>query len=114
MKTSIRFFENIPARAVWDQENNKWLFSAVDIVKAVTKSRNPRVYWNSIKRRKSELSTICRQLKLKSFEGKSYLTDVLDSGAVSMVLEIIKSKSNYAFSGWFKKSIQMSIEELGS
>ena len=73
-KTSIRFFENIPVRAVWEEETSKWWFCAVDAIEALTKSKNARSYWNKIKSRKSELSTICRQLKLKAKDGKFYNT----------------------------------------
>lgn len=70
-KTSIRFFDNVPVRSVWDEESSKWWFCAVDIAEALTKSKNPRSYWNKLKSRKAELSTICRQLKLKAKDGKS-------------------------------------------
>ena len=70
MKTSIRFFENVPVRAVWDESTDKWWFCAMDVSEALTKSKNPRSYWNALKRRKNELSTICRQLKLKAKDGK--------------------------------------------
>ena len=63
-KTSIRFFENIPVRAVWDEESAKWWFCAADVAEALTKSKNPRVYWATVKRRNSELLAICKQLKL--------------------------------------------------
>ena len=66
IKTSIRFFEDIPVRAVWDDQNTKWWFCAVDIAEALTKSKNPRSYWNVLKRRNQQLSTICRQLKLRA------------------------------------------------
>ena len=64
IKTSIRFFDNIPVRAVWDDETSKWWFCAVDIAEALTASKSPRKYWNTIKRRNPQLSSICRQLKL--------------------------------------------------
>ena len=47
LKTSIRFFEDIPVRAVWDDYTSKWWFCAVDIAEALTKSKNPRVYWGA-------------------------------------------------------------------
>ena len=71
-KLSIRFFEDVPIRAIWDEETSKWWFCAVDIVEAVVKSKNPRIYWNAAKRRKPELSTICRQLKLTARDGKAF------------------------------------------
>lgn len=73
-KTSIRFFEDVPVRGVWDEATAKWWFCATDIAEALTKSKNPRSYWNALKRRKGELSTICRQLKLTASDGKKYMT----------------------------------------
>lgn len=78
LKTSIRFFEDIPVRAVWEEQTSKWWFCAADIAEALTKSKRPRTYWNAIKRRNPQLSTICRQLKLTAKDGKGYLTDVVD------------------------------------
>ena len=54
-KTSIRFFEDIPVRAIWDDDSSKWWFCATDIVEALVKSKNPRSYWNTFKRRNSQL-----------------------------------------------------------
>ena len=93
-KTSIRFFEDIPVRAVWDDESSKWWFCAADIAEALTKSKNPRSYWNKIKSRKNEMSTICRQLKLKAKDGKLYNTDVLDKFDLNTVIALITGKKN--------------------
>lgn len=97
LKTSIRFFEDIPVRAVWDDETSKWWFCAMDIAEALTKSSNPRSYWNALKRRKNELSTICRQLKLKANDGKSYLTDVVDENGVTLITALIPAKNKENF-----------------
>lgn len=70
MKTSIRFFEDTPVRAVWDETTSKWWFCAMDIAEALTKSKNPRVYWATMKRRNNELIAICKQLKLKADDNK--------------------------------------------
>ena len=102
IKTSIRFFEDIPVRAVWDDDTSKWWFCAMDIAEALTKSSNPRSYWNALKRRKNELSTICRQLKLKANDGKSYLTDVVDENGVTLITALIPAKNKENFSGWVK------------
>ena len=109
-KTSIRFFENIPVRAVWDDESSKWWFCAMDIAEALTKSKNPRSYWNAIKRRKNELSTICRQLKLKAKDGKFYNTDVVDENGLNTVLALIPSKKADIFSKWMK-NMETSLDE---
>ena len=109
-KTSIRFFENIPVRAVWDDESSKWWFCAADIAEALTKSKNPRSYWNAIKRRKNELSTICRQLKLKAKDGKFYNTDVVDENSLNTVLALIPSKKSDVFQKWMK-NMETSLDE---
>ena len=97
IKTSIRFFEDIPVRAVWDEETSKWWFCATDVAEALTKSKNPRSYWNAIKRRNPQLSTICRQLKLTAKDGKKYLTDVVDEEGINSVIAIIPSKKTLVF-----------------
>ena len=109
-KTSIRFFENIPVRAVWDDESSKWWFCAADIAEALTKSKNPRSYWNKIKSRKNELSTICRQLKLKARDGKFYNTDVVDEQGLNTVIALIPSKKSDVFARWMK-NMETSIDE---
>ena len=109
-KTSIRFFEDIPVRAVWDDESSKWWFCAMDIAEALTKSKNPRKYWNTIKTRKPELSSICRQLKLKAKDGKFYDTDVLDESSINTVLALIGSKKSDVFLKWMK-NMETSLDE---
>lgn len=103
IKTSIRFFEDIPVRAVWDDQNTKWWFCAVDIAEALTKSKNPRSYWNVLKRRNQQLSTICRQLKIRAKDGKKYLTDVIDEERVNRIIAIIPSKKKIVFDKWLKR-----------
>lgn len=109
-KTSIRFFENVPVRAVWDEASAKWWFCAMDIAEALTKSKNPRSYWNAMKRRKIELSTICRQLKLKAKDGKFYNTDVVDERGLNTVIALIPSKKSEVFAKWMK-NMETSLDE---
>ena len=109
-KTSIRFFEDIPVRAVWDDESSKWWFCATDIAEALTKSKNPRSYWNKIKSRKTELSTICRQLKLKARDGKFYSTDVVDEAGLNTVIALIPGKKSEVFARWMK-NMETSLDE---
>ena len=79
MKTSIRFYNDREVRAVWDENQNKWWFSAVDIVAAITESPNPRKYWSVLKTRLrkagNKLTTKCSQLKMTAADGKKYATD---------------------------------------
>ncbi|MBR2970997.1 MAG: Fic family protein [Clostridia bacterium] len=102
IKTSIRFFDNIPVRAVWNEETSKWWFCAVDIAEALTASKAPRKYWNTLKSRNPQLSSICRQLKLPARDGKTYLTDVLDDSGVNLLIATIPSKKTAAFAHWLK------------
>ena len=110
IKTSIRFFEDIPVRAVWDDELSKWWFCATDIAEALTKSKNPRVYWAQVKRRNSQLFTNCKQLKLTANDGKKYLTDVVDEEGVNALIAIIPSKKTLIFDKWLK-GMGTSIDE---
>ena len=110
IKTSIRFFDNIPVRAVWNEETSTWWFCAVDIAEALTNTKNPRVYWAQFKRRNPESITICKQLKLPARDGKMYLTDVIDGGGVNMVLALIPSKKAAVFLKWMQ-TMGTSIDE---
>ena len=100
IKTSIRFFDDVPVRAVWDENESKWFFAAVDVAFALTDSKNPRSYWNAIKNRRPQLSTICRQLKLTSKDGRKYLTDVIDEKGIDMLIALIPSKKTEIFKKW--------------
>lgn len=101
-KTSIRYFNNTPVRARWDEENLKWLYSAVDIVAAATGSENARRYWNTVKSRHGELSTACGQLELTAADGKQYKSDVLDADGVNILLLTIRGNNTIELLKWIK------------
>lgn len=77
---AIKLFEQAKIRTVWDEDQEKWFFSVVDVIAVLTESENPRKYWSVLKTRLknegSELATNCSQLKLQAADGKRYLTDV--------------------------------------
>lgn len=102
IKTSIRFFDNIPVRAVWDEETSLWWLCAVDIIEALGISAAPRKYWNTLKSRNPQLSSICRQLKLIAKDGKKYLTDVIDDDGLNLLMSILPSKKSNAFLRWIQ------------
>ena len=110
MKTSIRFFEDIPVRAVWEEKTSKWWFCAVDVAEALTKSKNPRVYWATVKRRNNQLIAICKQLKLKAKDGKYYNTDVVEEAGLNTVIALIPSKKSEIFAKWMK-NLETSLDE---
>ena len=77
MENEIKLFEGNQIRSAWDNEKEEWYFSVVDVVGVLTESKNPRDYWYRVKKRmtdeeKSELSTICRQLKLSKEENMPF------------------------------------------
>jgi len=84
-KESIKIFEEKKVRTVWDDEQEKWSFSIVDVVAVLTDSKdyqNARKYWNKLKQRLkedvNETVTNCHQLKMMASDGKMRLTDVAD------------------------------------
>jgi ABC-type Fe3+ transport system substrate-binding protein len=77
-ETAIKLFEQKQIRSVWNEEEEKWYFSIVDVVGILSESANPNNYWKVLKHRLnkegSELVTKCNQLKLQSSDGKYYKT----------------------------------------
>ena len=77
---SIKLFEEKKVRSQWNEEQDMWYFSIVDVIAILTESPNPRKYWSVLKTRLkaegSQLATNCSQLKIKSSDGKFYKTDV--------------------------------------
>lgn len=108
IKQSIRFYNDREVRAVWNEEQNKWYFSIVDIVAAITNSPRPRVYWGTVKNRQkethAELYSKCIQLKLMSADGKRYATDCFAQEDISEVVKTLSSKNTTAFLDWFTYS----------
>ena len=102
IKTSIRFFDNVPVRSIWDEETSRWWLCAVDVIESLSLSTAPRKYWNTLKKRNSELSSICRQLKLTAKDGKKYLTDVIDDDGLNLLTAILPSKRKDVFLKWVK------------
>ncbi|HMM00467.1 MAG TPA: Fic family protein [Bacilli bacterium] len=102
IKSFLRLFLNKRIRAVWDDDDSKWWYSSIDVVFALTDSKNPRIYWNAIKRRHPELNTFCRQRKLYADDGKKYLSDVLDENGVKKLGFILPSKNSADFQIWIE------------
>lgn len=102
IKTSIRFFDNVPVRSVWDEGTSRWWLAAVDMISALNVSAAPRKYWNVLKRRNPQLSSICRQLKLTANDGKKYLTDVIDDDGLHVLISILPGKKSDVFLKWIK------------
>ncbi len=93
--SSIKLFQNQEIRSVWDAVQEQWLFSVIDVVGALSESANPRKYWSVLKMRLkhegSQLATNCSQLKMRSADGKSYLTDVASTENLLRLIQSIPS-----------------------
>lgn len=102
IKHSIRYFNNKQVRAVWDNDNSIWWYSAVDFIEVIIEPNSSRRYWNNVKVRNPELSPFCGQLKLYANDGKKYKTDVINEEGVRLLLSIIPSKYKKEIGNWIK------------
>lgn len=115
----IKLFEGKEVRSIWDVEKEEWYFSVVDVVGVLTESNNPRGYWYRVKKRmteeeKSQLSTICRQLKLESSDGKKYNTDVADMEGIFRIIQSIPSPKAEPFKQWLAKVGSERVKETAN
>ena len=112
-----KIFNNETIRTVWDKENEKYYISIVDLVGVMAESDSPRKYWNWLKNKLKkdenfETSSITRQLKLKSQDGKYRLTDVTDIEGMFRIIESIPSKNAEPIKQWLAKLGKERIDEV--
>ena len=104
----IKLFENLQIRTVWDDKDEKYFFSVIDIIKVLTGSENPRRYWSDLKRKLftegSQLYENIVQLRLSSSDGKKYLTDVADVEQLMRLVQSIPSKKAEPFKRWLAQT----------
>ena len=100
IKHSVRLFNNKTVRAVWDNEQSMWWYSAVDFINILVEPNSPRRYWNNVKVRNPDLSPFCSQLKLYAEDGKKYNSDVINESGVRLLLSIIPSKYKKQILDW--------------
>ena len=114
-ENAIRLFQDHRVRVLWDDKQEKWYFSIVDIIAILTESPNPRKYWSVLKTRLSkegsELTTNCSQLKMQSSDGKFYKTDVADTEQLLRLIQSIPSPNAEPFKVWLAKVGYERIEE---
>jgi hypothetical protein len=135
MKSKIQLFEKANVRSVWDEEQEKWWFSVVDIVAILTESdyQTARKYWKVLKGRlkdegselfsrvnesvsgtsqlKNELVTNCYQLKLSAPDGKMRLTDVADTEQILRLVQSVPSPKAEPFKMWLARVGRERIDE---
>lgn len=111
----LQLFEDKRIRTAWDEENEEWLFSIVDVVEALAGTDNPRRYWSDLKRKiKTEGSQLYEkivQLKMKSADGKRYLTDVANTEQLLRVIQSIPSPKAEPFKMWLASVGRERIDE---
>ena len=105
--SNLKLFQDKSIRSQWDEQEEQWYFSVIDVVDALTESANPRDYWFKIKKREKiagiELSTICRQLKLEASDGKRYLTDCANVKGLFRIIQSIPSPKAEPFKLWLSQ-----------
>ena len=115
-KESIRLFEERKVRAIWDDEQEEWYFSIVDVISILTDSPNPRKYWSvlktRLKREGSELTTNCSQLKMQAADGKKYLTDVANTEQLFRLIQSVPSPKAEPFKLWIAQVAKERLAQL--
>ena len=112
----IKLFEEKKVRTIWDDVQEKWYFSVVDVVAILTESATPRNYWkvlkNRLKKEGNESVTNCNQLKLLSSDGKRYLTDVADQEQLFRIIQSIPSPKAEPFKQWMAMVAAQRLDQM--
>ncbi len=103
----IAVFEEHPVRRIWNEKEEKWYFSVVDVIGILSKSIDPRNYWKVLKSRLknegSEVVTRCNQLKMRAADGKLYVTDAADVETIFRLVQSVPSPKAEPFKLWLAK-----------
>jgi len=115
METKLVVFKDKQIRRIF--LDNEWHFAVVDVVSVLTDSDKPRDYWYRLKKRELEssgfqLSTLCRQLKLESMDGKKYMTEVANTEGVFCIIQSIPSPKAEPFKRWLAKVGYERVQEI--
>lgn len=106
-KNSIKLFGGDKIRAIWNDEQEKWYFSVVDVMAVLTESPNPQTYWRVLKKRLkdegNETVTNCNGLKMPAADGKMRLTDVADTEQLLRIIQSVPSPKAEPFKMWLAK-----------
>ena len=115
-KQSIQLFEERNVRTIWDDVQEKWYFSVVDVIAILTDSPTPRNYWkvlkNRLKKEGNESVTNCNQLKLLAADGKRYLSDVADQEQLFRIIQSVPSPKAEPFKQWMAKVASDRLDQL--
>lgn len=114
-ETAIKLFQDHRVRVHWDNKQEKWFFSIIDVIGVLTESERPRKYWSDLKSKLksegSEVSEKIGQLKMKSSDGKMRITDIADTEQLLRLIQTIPSPKAEPFKLWLAKVGYERIEE---
>ena len=115
-KQTIQLFEERKVRTVWDDKEEKWYFSIVDVCGVLTDSKDPTAYWRKLKQRLkeegNETVTNCHALKLRAADGKMRMTDVADTEQLFRLIQSIPSPKAEPFKQWMAQVTSQRIDQL--
>ena len=108
----IELYEDQPIRTAWNETEEEWYFSVVDVVRVLTDSKDPTAYWRKLKQRLkdegNETVTNCHGLKMTAPDGKKRLTDVATTEQVLCILTAsISDENSIAMSFLSKKHMEL-------
>ncbi len=116
MENKMKLFEHKKVRAHWDEKEEKWYFSIIDVIEILSGSSRPRKYWNplktKLKQEGSELSNNLGQLKMEAEDGKLRLTDVADTEQLLRLIQSIPSPKAEPFNQWLAKVGYERMQEI--
>ena len=116
MKSKMQLFEKKNVRSIWDEEQEKWWFSIIDIISILTESIDSTAYWRKLKQRLisegNQTVTNCHGLKMLAPDGKMRLTDVADTEQILRLILSIPSKKAEPFKIWLAQVGRERIDEL--
>jgi hypothetical protein len=114
--TDIKLFEEKKVRAIWDETNEKWYFSVVDVISVLTDSVDPSAYWRKLKQRLkeegNETVTNCHALKMKASDGKMRMSDVADTEQLFRLIQSIPSPKAEPFKLWLAQVASERLDEM--
>ena len=116
MSNKIKLFEQQKVRTHWDEKEEKWYFSIIDVIEILTGTDRGRKYWNDLKtklkKEGSELSEKIGQLKMQAADGKSRMTDVADTEQLLRLIQSIPSPKAEPFKQWLAKTGYERMKEI--
>ena len=116
LETISNLFEGSEIRSIWDSEKEEYYFSVVDVIGALTDSKEPRKYWsvlkNRLKKEGSEVTTFCSQMKMMAPDGKMRLRDTLDTQGILRLIESVPSPKAEPFKVWLARMGKERIDEV--